>query len=220
MSDDRNIENAETRDFVEQHKFTELLNGKLCHATTPDNFLAIISDGLILAETSGNGLHPRREGAPESACMRVDAVSLFDFDVDDEDLFPVHQRLEGVYRYEMHWWNYLCRGRACVVITLDGQIRNSTIRPAEKGQFIRGTEKCYPDNIPLSLFTGYIFRTGDLWTDGAWNLQQYDAYESDRLIDDISTWRKQNDTSDLEAHLDNLSANELQQMIENMDGDE
>jgi hypothetical protein len=126
--------------------------------------------------------------------MRAGAVSLFDFAVSDEDLFPLHRRLEGIYRYDMHWWNYLCKGPACVIIKIHDQARNSIIQnPGSKGQFIRGTEVCHQGDVPASLFTGFILRTGDLWSDGSWSVRGYDAANDEELIGDITTWLKSND---------------------------
>ena len=144
---------------VQSHPLTARVRGRICHATTPRNALSILADGWIKAETSRDGIHPRFDDAPASACMAIGAVSMFDFDAPDERLFPTVQIHEETYEYLLHWWSFLTRHPISVLFFLDDAVR-ARFAPDPQietpRQFIWGTECCHIGDVELAHVSGYV----------------------------------------------------------------
>ena len=124
--------------------------------------------------------------------MRNDAVSVFDFDVDTNSLFPIHQRLEKTFSYDMHWWQYLNLQSAYVIIILSAETRDSFVKnPEGKGQFIRGTEFCHKGDISVRLFSRYLFVQGNLYETGGYQIKEYELDQVKNLVAEILSWSDQ-----------------------------
>lgn len=151
--------NHDSMVHVRDHPLTARVRGRICHATTLQNALSILDDGRIKVVTARDGIHRRQEGAPLSACIANDAVSVFDFDVPDDQLFPTVPAHSGLHEYLYHWWSFLTELPDSVVILLDASVRERFVEDPQAGgtrQFIWGTECCHRGDITSEHFSGYL----------------------------------------------------------------
>lgn len=102
----KEIRNQDYYELLRDHPLVQHLRGKLWHATSVTNYLAIKDEGCIKPNDGTMIGVLKRRGPKLTVCEKLDAVSLFDFDQSEDRIFPLYEALPSIGEYFLEWGKF------------------------------------------------------------------------------------------------------------------
>lgn len=146
--------NADYYRFLRDHPLVRHLLGKVWHATSLENYSCILRDGFIRPNDGSRvGVYKRR--APGlTVCEQLSAVSLFDFDRPEGDVFP--PPTQSWPEYFLEWGKFLAWYEPLTFIlvlqrsAITASLASNEECRAAQGQWIYNVEVCHRGPLPVS----------------------------------------------------------------------